>query len=886
MQARRTFRRIALIVVAIVILVPVAAVGIFVATFDPNSYKPQIVAAVEKLTHRQLTIEGRLRMNLSLVPTISASGITLANPPGYADANFVTLKRIEAQVALLPLIEHRLNILKLVLVDPVINLEYGPTGEPNWLLDRRAGTGGGANGTGAHAQGGKPGIALQSVAIRNGTITYRPATAIAPLSGGQQIETTARPTVLHIARFTGRADSLDAPLHLNVEAQYNGSPFTIAGTTGPVSRLTGASDQGAAWPIDLTVSGEGAKLHATGTIAHPRRASGYLLKLHATIPDLAALAPYLPPADAGMKIPPLKSVDMRAEIAEPISGSVPSINNVSITAGKSDLGDWRKGLSLTSLNVTLPALDQQLNIALAGQYQGRALGLEGKAGPIAPIADAALGLAPGKPAQSNPGERFTVNLAAKVGQSLVNVAGGIATPSKLAGVALKLNATIPDLAKLSDLAGMPLPAWTNIGASALLTDPGGKGLAHAIGLNSFTLSSDQAQLGGAFSLDLGKTPDLQAVVHAPRIDLTALLKAMPKPISAGATSTPANSSTAQPSPPAASNAGQGAGRLIPDTPLPFNMLRTADGNVELTIDKLDYAGATYRAITAHGLLRKGVLAVRPISAELPGGSVSGTLHLDANANPPTMRITEQAPAFRLAPLLKLLGLPGSASATVQLYADLSGKGRTPHDIASNLNGAIGFSTVNGEIDGKLLDRLITDAGLPAGLAGSQGPVQLRCFATRIDAKAGIATLRALTLDSSRLFLTGTGSANLATEGLDILVRPEAQVGSGSTPIPFAITGTFANPSTGIAPAGAYAQTLATLGQHVAGGQGLLGRFAQRLGIEPKAASGQSCQGALALARMGHPGPAPAAASAPSTGSTNASSGAARGPQNLLQSLFH
>lgn len=881
MQARWTFRRIVLIVVAIVILAPIAAVGIFVASFDPNSYKPQIVAAVEKLTHRQLTIEGKLRMSLSLVPTISATGITLANPPGYADAHFVTLKRIEAQVALLPLIEHRLNILKLVLIDPEINLEYGPAGEPDWLLDHAARKDGNGTGGGT-AKAGHAGIALQSVAIENGIITYRPATAIAPLSSAQQAHAPAQPTILHIAHFTGRAASLNAPLHVNIAAQYNGTAFSVAGTTGPVSRLTGATDEGGTWPLDLTVSGQDAKLHVTGSIAHPRRASGYLLKLHATIPDLAALAPYLPPPDAGIVIPPLKAVDLRAEIGEPITGSLPSITNVSITAGKSDLESWRKGLSLTSLNVTLPALDQQLNVALAGQYQGKALGLEGKAGPVAPVAEAALGLTPKKTTQANPDERFTVNLAAKVGQALFNMVGGIATPSQLAGVALKLNATIPNLAQLSDLAGTPLPAWTNIGVSGLLTDPGGQGLAQTVGLNSLALSSDQAQLGGAFSLRLGKAPDLQAVIHATRIDLAALIKAMPKPQPATAGTGSTAGTTPQPS---TTGAEQGGERLIPDTPLPFNLLRAADGNVELTVDRLDYGGQTYKAISVHGLLDKGVLSVRPISAELPGGPVTGTLHLDAAANPPNIRVTAQAPAFRLGPLLKLIGQQGSDSGTMQLYANLAGKGRTPHDIASSLNGKLGLSTVNSEIDGKLLDRLITDTGLPSGLAGSQGPVQLRCFAARIDTKDGIAKLRALTLDSNRLFLTGTGTANLATERLNLLIRPEAQVGSGNAPIPFAITGTFANPSTGIAPAGAYGQTLAAIGQHAAGKQSLIGRFAQQLGLEPKATSGQSCASALVLARMGHPGPAPAAASSSGASSTG-KSGAIKGPQNLLQSLFH
>ncbi|OYV80998.1 MAG: membrane assembly protein AsmA, partial [Acidiphilium sp. 21-68-69] len=345
-------------------------------------------------------------------------------------------------------------------------------------------------------------------------------------------------------------------------------------------------------------------------------------------------------------------------------------------------------------------------------------------------------------------------------------AGGMASPSKLAGVAMKLSATIPNLAKLSDLAGTPLPAWTNIGISGLLTDPGGQSLTRAVALNSLAVSATQGQFGGAFSLTIGSRPDLQAVIHASRIDLSALLRAArpPSPAATAPGAAPASQTTPAPSPaPASAN---------PAANLPFNLLRAADGNVELTIDKLTYAGADYRALSAHALLRNGVLTVRPISGELPGGPVSGALMVNATSNPPSIRLVEQAPAFRLGPLLRLLGEPGSASATVQLYANLAGAGSTPHDIAATLNGALGISTVNGEIDGALLDHLLATAGLPAGLAGAQGPVQLRCFATRIDAADGLARIRALTLDSSRLFMTGGGSVNLATEGLNVVLKPQ------------------------------------------------------------------------------------------------------------------
>jgi AsmA protein len=562
-----------------------------------------------------------------------------------------SLQRIEAQVALLPLLSHRIDIIKLALIDPVITLEYGPTGTPNWLFDHASSAPASTGAAPARASAGH-GIALQAVSIENGTITYKPPAALVPLQPGQ-VAAAAAPTVLTIVHFTGSAASLGAPLHVSMQAQYDSQPFTLTGTTGPVSRLSGGDG---VWPVDVTLGAQNATLRLKGSIAHPRHLDGYALDLHAAIPDLAALDPYA----AGFNLPPLQTVAFAAQItqADQATPGLPTISNASLTAGQSNLDTWRKGLSISSLNATMASLDQPLNVALAGQYQGKPVGLEGTAGPLGPILVAALHIPVPKPAargttaQAGAAERFAVNLAAKVGNAQFGVAGGIASPETLAGVALKITARVPNLAHLSDLAGRPLPAWTNIGLSGLLTDPGGQGLSRAVGLDSLAVTADQGQFGGAFSLTQGATPDLQAVINAPRIDLTALLQAMPKPAAdtsaaAGGTTTPQAAV-----PPSAAQAED----LIPATPLPFGLLRQGDGNVELTIGQLMYDGASYDAITAHGLLHDGVLMVRPITAELPGGSITGTVAIDAKANPPRVHVTEAAPAFRLAPLLTVLGL--------------------------------------------------------------------------------------------------------------------------------------------------------------------------------------------------------------------------------------
>src|SRR5271165_776949 len=99
----RLVRNIALAVGGVIVLL-VAGVAVFLATLDPNSYKSQIIAAVQSATGRELTIGGRISLSLSLRPTLQVSDVSLSNPPGFSRPQMVTLQLLDLQLALIPLL--------------------------------------------------------------------------------------------------------------------------------------------------------------------------------------------------------------------------------------------------------------------------------------------------------------------------------------------------------------------------------------------------------------------------------------------------------------------------------------------------------------------------------------------------------------------------------------------------------------------------------------------------------------------------------------------------------------------------------------------------------------------------------------------------------------
>src|SRR5271170_4826584 len=123
--------RIVALVVGGIVVLAAAAVIVVVATFDPNSYKPQIIAAVQSATGRALTIGGRIGLSISLQPTLEVSDVSFANPPGFSRPQMVTLKKLELQLALIPLLSKHVQIEKLVLDQPDILVETNAQGQSN-----------------------------------------------------------------------------------------------------------------------------------------------------------------------------------------------------------------------------------------------------------------------------------------------------------------------------------------------------------------------------------------------------------------------------------------------------------------------------------------------------------------------------------------------------------------------------------------------------------------------------------------------------------------------------------------------------------------------------------------------------------------------------------
>ena len=168
-------RKVLIGVVAIlVVLVAAAIVG---PRFIPaDSLKAEIAAQVRTATGRELIIDGDISFTLLPTPGVSVSGVRVSNIDGAQAADMVQLKSAQIAVALGPLITGTVEIERVILVEPVFELEQLADGTNSWTFspaDPSTEQDTGVSGGSAASDGSASSIQLNDLVVRDGTVVFR-----------------------------------------------------------------------------------------------------------------------------------------------------------------------------------------------------------------------------------------------------------------------------------------------------------------------------------------------------------------------------------------------------------------------------------------------------------------------------------------------------------------------------------------------------------------------------------------------------------------------------------------------------------------------------------------------------------------------------------------
>ena len=107
---------------------------LLLAQLNSAEVKAELVRLLEDGTGRKAAIIGDIHTQLSLRPSLSVEGITLANAPWAGDAPLITLGTLSVQVNIPALFEKKLRIERILVENTTLNLATNTKGQVNWEM--------------------------------------------------------------------------------------------------------------------------------------------------------------------------------------------------------------------------------------------------------------------------------------------------------------------------------------------------------------------------------------------------------------------------------------------------------------------------------------------------------------------------------------------------------------------------------------------------------------------------------------------------------------------------------------------------------------------------------------------------------------------------------
>jgi hypothetical protein len=259
-------------VLAGIILVCFLVIIVVVSTYDYNKFKPMITDIAKKYTGRELTLAGDIKAKISLSPTLQVNDVSFQNASWSSHPEMIHAKQIEVQLALIPLIQGRIDLKRLTLLDPEIILEVNKSGKTNLAFDLPEKKKDQA--AQVKKDDTKPlQFHFKEILIVDGRLT---------VENHQKNQTL----VLTIDQGTEKSEEFMTGGDINFKGSFNDVPFVVAGKLGP---FAGVTDPNVPYPVDLKGNIEKIEFTISGKIQDPVAAKGIDVSFSFKGDDLARI---------------------------------------------------------------------------------------------------------------------------------------------------------------------------------------------------------------------------------------------------------------------------------------------------------------------------------------------------------------------------------------------------------------------------------------------------------------------------------------------------------------------------------------------------------------------------------------------------------------------
>lgn len=770
-----------------------------------NWLRPTVARLTESWLGTPLVIEGDLDVDLFPHPSVTMEKASLGAAPGGTRAGgSFSAERFSAEVAFLPLFAGKLKILKVALA----GAEVRPVELAGLFSGSRSPRDDAAQSPADRATGDLVPGSLSSVAVED--LVIRDVAVLLPASEG------GRSVAVQIDKLDGEIAGLPGDIRLRGEGSLSTDrgarqPWSLAAAVELTDARTLKGDVNLNAPgLDVAVQGtlglrpkqEATQLSASVDVANPdsllrllgiRLGDVPALHAEATVvgadgvwraDDIAmklgksrltgavsyAMTPR-PRVEADLEVGLLRYRDIAALM--PKNGASPARKRARATK------DGTRGIDRSAGSPTLP--DARLALQIKEITGPGAIGRLSGATLKARIDDGRVLI-----------DRFEL-LAKERGRQILHVTaeGRVDRPLALADVQLDVSAKGQAIAPLTRALGYapgPVPPFE---VSARI-----EGSQSSWRLPSLRVQAGESLIEGSATFDLrGKEPFVGADLTSSLVRWADVAPFLPEE---GAPS----GKTGRAKPTLAGVDQRLSGWRLPTRPLPVDLLRSVEGRVGVTIDRL--IGPEGRVL-AEGLrssaqLLQGRLEVETLRAELLGGAMGANLVAEAVGDEVKARVDLGWRDMRTAPVvkpatddlpLKDLRVPNLIRARVTGNLQMTTQGGSVRELVQRADGALRMTSDDGHVSALVIEALGIDITEALMVVADDKPptTAIKCLYADLGLKSGALRADRVLLSTVDSNVRVYGSVNLVNGNADLTIRTLPKDFSvGSLRAPFDIKG--------------------------------------------------------------------------------------------------
>jgi uncharacterized protein involved in outer membrane biogenesis len=418
--------------------------------------------------------------------------------------------------------------------------------------------------------------------------------------------------------------------------------------------------------------------------------------------------------------------------------------------------------------------DYAFALKVKGQYHGQTLEGEGKVGGLLALQDAA--------------RPFPLQAKVNIADTRVELAGTLTDPLNLGALDLRLKLAGTSLGNLYPLTGVTLPDTPPYETDGHLIAKLHEADGAVFRYEEFNGKIGQSDIHGS----------LVYVASQPRPKLSGSLVSNQLLFADLAPLIGADSNAKQKA--RGGESKQPADKVLPVEEFKTERWRDMDADVEFTGKRIVHSEKLpFNDLYTHLILTDGVLSLEPLRFGVAGGNLDAQIRLNGRTEPLEGQAKLTARKFKLKQLFPTFEPMKTSFGELNGDADITGRGNSVAKLLGTANGNLKMLINDGAISRELMELAGLNVGnYVVGKIFGDKEVKINCAAADFDIKTGLATTRLFVFDTENAIVYIDGTADMATEQLDLTISPESKGWRViSLRSPLYVRGKFIKPDAGV-----------------------------------------------------------------------------------------